>query len=116
MERKELFVCECEWSAHQLIFMYEKGIDPMDEEIYASVYLNTYMGFWKRLVHGVKYIFGFKSIYGEFDSVILNPDDHERLQAVATQLTELYNKRENRKLLVSVNKNEVRTKERESLS
>jgi hypothetical protein len=98
MYSKELFVCECESVEHQLIFLYDEN--DTYSEIYCEIHLTTYMNFWQRLKHGVKYIFGFKSRYGAFDSIILNPDDHEKFQSVATKLTELHKNIENKKLLL----------------
>ncbi len=105
---KKLFVCECGSIEHQMVFMYENDEKHDIEEVYLEVHLNNYMGFWKRLVHGIKYIFGFQSKYGAFDSIILDPDDYKEFQEVATKLTELHVRRENRELLAG-NKNEIRS-------
>ena len=37
------------------------------------------MGFWKRLWMAAKWVFGFKSLYGEYDDVLLNKEDTDRL-------------------------------------
>lgn len=89
--KKELFICECGSMEHQLVFIYDENDF---DELYAEVYLENYRNFWQRLKYGVRYIFGHKSNTGAFACLLLNPDDHEQFQGVATKLTELYNKRE----------------------
>ena len=40
----------------------------------------------KRIIHAVKYIFGHRSAYGDFDEFIFNPKDADRLQSVVDHL------------------------------
>ena len=60
-----------------------------DNEVYVSVHLSTYHGFWKRLWHGLKYAFGHKSRYGAFDEVILRKEDADNLQKVVDHLKKM---------------------------
>ena len=50
--------------------------------------LLTPVGFFKRLINGIKYIFGHRSKYGDFQEIIINPDDADRLQDVVDMLKE----------------------------
>lgn len=84
-----LFICQCESEEHQLIFHTD------DKYITAAVHLTHYRNFWKRLVYGVKYIFGFKSKFGSFDYILFNPDDHEKLAQLANYLKEIKDKERN---------------------
>ena len=77
-----LLMCECSSCEHQLIFRW----DDEDHEVYASMHLANYRGFWKRLWYGLKYAFGYKSRYGAFDEVILRWEDAENLQKVVDHL------------------------------
>ena len=77
-----LLLCECSSEEHQLIVRW----DDEDNEVYVSVHLANYMGFWKRLWHAVKYVFGYKCRYGAFDEVILRKEDSENLQKVVNHL------------------------------
>lgn len=109
---KELILCSCGSVEHQLIISHDvvSETEPEFDDVYVSIHLSTYRGFWKRLVYAVKYIFGYKSRYGAFDEIILEPDDHEKLQTVVNRLIEIKTKRAEK-----AKQNEIRAKERESL-
>jgi len=69
--------CDCELPEHQIkVCTYEDddpgfvGFCPM---------LVTWKGFFRRLVDGLKYAFGYKSKYGQFDEILLRRDDVEKL-------------------------------------
>lgn len=80
---RELFVCQCNDPQHQFII---QTIDfDNDPAVYLSVLL-TPVGFFKRLRHGIKYIFGHRCRYGDFQEIIINPDDADRLQNVVDML------------------------------
>ena len=80
-----LLLCECASCEHQLIVRWDKD----DDEVYATIHLANYMGFWKRLWCGLGYIFGHKSKYGEFDEVILRKEDANNLQKVVDHLKKI---------------------------
>jgi len=82
-----LLICRCFSPEHQLILSYF----PEDDDVYATVHLREF-SFWQRLVHGIKYIFGHKSIYGAFDEFIFNPEDYSKVQDVADHLRKAYEK------------------------
>jgi hypothetical protein len=76
---EELLLCQCGDPSHQLIIFYD------DEQevptVYVTVHLSPNRNFFKRLWRGIKYIFSNKrSIYGDFDEIILRPSDVEKLQ------------------------------------
>lgn len=80
---QELVLCNCGSAEHQLIFRaFECDDDPW---VYVTIHLRKFP-FWKRLVNGVKYIFGHRSKYGDFDEIILTPDHYEQLQRVIMYL------------------------------
>lgn len=86
---RELFVCKCNDPQHQFII---QTIDfENDPAVYISVLL-TPVGFFKRLINGIKYIFGHRSKYGDFQEIIINPDDADRLQDVVDMLKEVKKK------------------------
>ena len=84
MEKKELLICECHSTDHQMIFLYD------DEDIdYKTVYIHTHLakkGFWERLKYGIKYIFGYQSRYGAFDEFIIDSKDIDKFQSVVDYL------------------------------
>jgi len=80
--KEEVCLCECGSVEHQIIFEYDTEYN----EVYVSIHLYDYKGFWKRLVSGMKYIFGYKSKYGQFDSFEFQLKDADKLQSVVNAL------------------------------
>jgi len=87
----ELFVCDCSDTAHQLVFqLWDFGSDgeelwqPAKENVNLTVcvYLNQFHGFWARLWIAIKYVFGYRSKYGEFDVVNIRYEDVPRMKAI----------------------------------
>jgi hypothetical protein len=87
---EELLLCQCGDPAHQLIMFYDDDVEA--PAVYVSVHLSPEPNFFKRLWRGIKYIFSNKrSIYGDFDEIILRPSDAKKLQR-AVDLLEGMNK------------------------
>ena len=80
MNKKEILICECNSTDHQMIFLYD------DEDVdYKSVYMHIHLAkltFWNRLKYGIKYIFGYQSKYGAFDEFIVNTDDANKFKKI----------------------------------
>jgi hypothetical protein len=58
--------CECESSDHRTtLSLVEDG----DDMLFVETHLSNF-GFWKRLRHAIRYIFGGKSAYGDFQEYI----------------------------------------------
>ena len=74
-DKKEILICECGSFEHQIIIVEY----PEDQEVYVEVHLSNYRDFWKRLWVGIKYAFGYKCRFGEFDSIIIRKEDHQKL-------------------------------------
>jgi hypothetical protein len=53
-----------------------------DESLYIEPRLVTHNRFFKRLWIGLKYAFGYKCRFGEWDEVIINEKDQKRLQKI----------------------------------
>ena len=81
---KELILCECGSMEHQIVFIWFD--DNEDNEVFAQIHLNTEKSFYERLVSGIKYIFGYKSRFGNFDEIILTNDHVEGLKNVIKKL------------------------------
>jgi len=77
IEEQEYFTCECYSDEHTLRFSYIK--DPNYLEVYTSVYIGRPGGFFKRLWSFIKYVFGHRCKYGDFDCFCLNPKDINKL-------------------------------------
>jgi hypothetical protein len=68
-------ICTCQTPEHIIRFMYDKA----DNELYTEVYLNNYNSFFKRCWIALKYILGYKSKYGHWDSTIINKQERTNL-------------------------------------
>ena len=84
MERNELFICSCNSVEHQLIFSYFD--DEIGGDVYCAVHLNPERNVFKRLWNAIKYVFGHRSIYGDFDEFIFKTSDADRLEKVVEYL------------------------------
>lgn len=90
-DESELFICDCSDASHQMILqLYDFGKGGKELwrpantncELSMNVYLNSYLGFWKRLWLAIRYTFGYRSKYGEFDVVSLRYEDIPRMKAI----------------------------------
>ena len=82
LDNEILMVCECSSLEHQVVFQWDNN----DKEVYMHIHLVNYKGFWRRLWHGLKYAFGHRCRYGEFDEVILRKEDAGNLQKIVEHL------------------------------
>lgn len=80
----KLFICSCNSIEHQLVISY--FIDEKDREVYCSIHLIPESNIFKRIWKAIKYIFGHRSIYGDFDEFIFKPGDADKLQEVVNYL------------------------------
>lgn len=62
-----LYTCACASAEHILILN-----DEFSDYLYLQIHLAP-LPFFKRLVKGIRYIFGGRSKYGDFDEVIFTP-------------------------------------------
>ena len=87
--RHEHFECICDTEEHSMRVTYFvdewNGID--EDEVYISLYLVD-RGFLYRLWHGIKYIFGHKSRYGDFQCITIKREDAERLRDLMNRYIE----------------------------
>lgn len=77
----DLFICQCNNIEHQLVLSYE----PNWNTVFVSVHLVP-DSFWKRIIHGIKYIFGHRCRFGDFDEFIFKKEDVDRLQKIISQI------------------------------
>lgn len=87
---EKLIVCACFNVEHQMIIEY----DEEDNLAYVEYHLAK-LPFWKRLWHGIKYIFGYRSKYGDFDEMIITDKYGEYLKELGEKLLNNAPKTEN---------------------
>ena len=80
---REVLICQCSSLEHQVTFSWF-GNDA-DGDVYMEVHLAP-LGFWERVVNGIKYIFGHRSKYGDFDDMILKKEDAWKLEKIVEYL------------------------------
>lgn len=80
---KELVLCQCKSLEHQIVFVWFEDDD--DSEVYMQIHLIK-TSFWRRLVNGIKYIFGYKSRFGAWDEIVLDNDNLEQFKKVIQKL------------------------------
>lgn len=72
---KLVIICDCESPEHQFILRK----DSEDGEVWLESHLYSHQNFFKRLWMGMKYAFGYKSRYGNFDCVIISKSDQQKI-------------------------------------
>lgn len=75
MEERRIFICDCHSLEHQVCFWY----DPEEKSLYIEPHLVNHDTFVKRLWVGIRYAFGYRCRYGEFDEMVMCPDDQKKL-------------------------------------
>ena len=78
----DLLVCKCGDISHQCVLAYDND----DNEVSLEIHLVREINIFKRMFIALKYIFGARSIYGDFDEIILSPLDAPKLQAAVDHL------------------------------
>ena len=79
--KKEYFVCECHSDEHMINFWYDED----DNELHIGVHLYQ-PKFWDRVKIAVKYIFGYRSKYGEWDDFLVKPEDADKIKSCLEKL------------------------------
>jgi hypothetical protein len=75
MSDRKILICECHSLEHQVSFWYEQD----EGTLYVETHLVTHKNFFKRLWVGLKYAFGYKSRFGEWDEILLDPNSQKEL-------------------------------------
>lgn len=91
----EFFLCECETPSHQMLMrLYDWGADSpkslsmppsSNVDLSIDVCLNSRHGFFGRIRHALRYVFGRKSKYGAFEGVDVEYSDVDRMIAILQQ-------------------------------
>ena len=68
-------ICACHSSEHQILTEYDEKYN----QIYVQIHLSTHKNFFKRIWVAIKYVFGYKSRYGEWDNIIIDKDNYHIL-------------------------------------
>lgn len=64
--KRTLFVCRCFSIEHSFV------VSSDEEDVLIEVHLAA-LPFWKRLLHAARYVVGYKSKWGDFEEILLSP-------------------------------------------
>lgn len=80
---EELLICQCCDIDHMMVISYDHD----ENEAYVDIHLYRERNIFKRIWIALKFVFSSKkSIYGDFDEIILRPEDADKLQRVVDHL------------------------------
>ena len=69
--KDEIIICDCSSAEHQLVLRFDDDKD-LGRQVFVEIHLVPLV-WYKRLWLGIKYIFGYKCKYGNFEEMILPP-------------------------------------------
>lgn len=83
LEFPTILICDCSSREHQIVVEHDKD----DNLIYCHIHLVS-RGFFHRVVAGIKYIFGYKCRYGNWEEFILKPEHAKQLGELSRLLSQ----------------------------
>lgn len=86
--KEELLICACEDVEHSIVIRYDEDDGSPMGMVYMDIHLSV-LPLRKRLVHGLRYIFGRRCRYGDFDEFVFRPKDWKKLADAADYLKRL---------------------------
>ena len=95
IDRSEVVVCECDDPEHQFRFRTFNWDQEPVPELYLDVHLSALgVGFWGRLWRGLRYAFGYRSRYGDWDGAVVTVEAAGRLRALLDEFLRVRNANE----------------------
>jgi hypothetical protein len=94
LETKEYFQCHVNGETN----IFKFTLHPQTGVFQLHTYLIKKSGFWGRLWHGIRYIFGYQSKNGDWDSVSIDREMTERLHRLTNEALDTMSDTANRKL------------------
>lgn len=77
----EYMECKCMSTEHLVKF----HLDLDDGDLCMDVHLANWLPWYKRLGRSIKYLFGYKSKYGDFDNLIFKEEDVDNLMKLLVE-------------------------------
>lgn len=84
----DVLLCDCGSNEHQMIIRYFEDTEEvrvknlLQREVFISVHLATHRNFFKRFWYGLKYAFGYKCKYGDWDEIVINKTNYDKLKSI----------------------------------
>lgn len=73
--KKHLIECSCGAVEHQAVLSYWPDEEHGYRVVYLQIHLIAWERFFRRLWVGIKYICGYRSRYGHWDEIIIDPEE-----------------------------------------
>lgn len=83
LNNEEILICACHSVEHQIVIQK----DEEDKVLYCSIHLLP-LPWYKRIVNGIKYIFGYRCKYGDFDEFLFDKKHITKLNQMVNFLNE----------------------------
>lgn len=81
----ELFTCACNSLEHQIIFrLFDDGEN--EKCVYGSIHLMPHNNLFKRILCAIKYVFGYRCKYGEFEEFVFKSEDAYKINVLFNYL------------------------------
>lgn len=77
INNEEILICACHSTEHQIVIQKDKT----DNVVYCSIHLAP-LPWYKRIVNGIKYIFGYRCKYGDFDEFLFDKKHITKLNQI----------------------------------
>jgi hypothetical protein len=74
--KKTYLECDCDSAEHIMRLSY---FEDDKDYVYLEIHLSP-LGFWSRLINAAKYIFGYRSAYGDFSDMVLGREKVQQLR------------------------------------
>lgn len=78
--KTDIIICDCKSTEHQIVINFD-DTDNL-KMVYLHIHLANHKNFFKRLLIGIKYVFGYKSKYGQWDEFIITKDNYSKLKNI----------------------------------
>jgi hypothetical protein len=91
MEDKTYLECECSSIEH--VIRVDLFQDPFDKSATPEFFITMHLSplpLFKRLIGGIKYIFGYRCRYGDFDETIVTYESVKELRRLCEKYERLY--------------------------
>lgn len=66
--KRTLYLCRCGSIQHSLVVTSDT------DDLFIEIHLSP-LPFWKRVAHAARYILGRRSEYGDFEEILLSPEE-----------------------------------------
>lgn len=82
--KKQTFICGCHSNEHQISMLLDT-----DNDLFFTVHLAP-LPFFRRIKNAIKYIFGHRSVYGDFEEFILKIEDVDKMIEILQEFKKDY--------------------------